>query len=85
MRIYNKYIISVALASCLINTLLAFFNQSDLIIYFAVNIFAFFAITLLYVHLNPVVRRALNRVAALFFAGFIVVIVFKAMEILSVG
>jgi len=85
LRIYNKYIVSMALASCLINTLLAFFGQNDLIIYFTVNIFAYFAITLLYVHLNPVVRRALNRVAAVFFAGFVVILVFKAMEILSVS
>jgi hypothetical protein len=69
----------------LINTWLAFLGQNDLVIYFAVNIFAYFAITLLYVHLNPVVRRALNRVAVVFFAGFIVVIVFKAMTILPVG
>ena len=52
-------------------------------IYFTVNILAYFAITLLYVHLNPVVRRALNRVATVFFAGFVVVLIFKAVEILS--
>jgi hypothetical protein len=84
LRIYNKYILSLGLVSCLINPLLALSGQNDLIIYFAVNIFAYLAITLFYVHLNPVVRRALNRVAAVFFAGFFVIVVFKTMEILSV-
>ena len=83
MRIYNRYLISIALASGLINPLLAFFGQNDLAVYFTVNILAYFAITLLYVHLNPVVRRALNRVATVFFAGFVVVLIFKAVEILS--
>lgn len=83
MRIYNKYIVSLALASGLINTLLALFGQNDLVIYFAVNIFAYSAITLLYLHLNPQARRALNTVSAIFSAGFVVVLVFKAIEILS--
>jgi uncharacterized membrane protein YhhN len=83
LRIYNKYLISLALASVLINTLLAVFGQDDLVIYFAVNLIAYLVITLLYWHLNLRARRALNTVAAVFFAGFVVVMVFKAIEVLS--
>ena len=83
MRIYNKYVVSLALASCLINTLLAFFGQNDLAIYFIINILAYLIITLLYVYLNPRARRALNTVGSVLFAGFMVIVVFKVMEIVS--
>ncbi len=83
MRIYNKYVVSLVLASGLINTLLAFFGQNDLTIYFTVNIIAYLAITLLYVYLNPRARRALNTVSAALFAGFMVIVVLKVIEVLS--
>ena len=83
MRIYNKYIVSLALASCLINALLAFFGQNDLEIYFTVNILVYLATTLLYVYLNPRARRALNTIGIVLFAGFMVIIAFSVIEILS--
>ncbi len=75
--------VSLVLTSCLINTLLAFFNQNDLEIYFVINIIAYLLITLLYVYFNPRARRALSTVGAVLFAGFMVIVVLKVMEILS--
>lgn len=83
MRIYNKYVVSLAVSACLINTLLAFFGQNDLEIYFVINIMAYLAITLLYVYLNPRAKRVLNSVGAVLFAGFMVIVVLKVMEIVS--
>ena len=83
MRIYNKYVVSLALSACLINTLLAFFGQNDLTIYFTINIIAYLVITLLYVYLNPRARRALNTVVVVLFGGFMVIVVTKVIEILS--
>lgn len=83
MRIYNKYVVSLVLISGLINALLAFFNQQSLEIYFVVNTIAYLLITLLYAYLNPRARRALNTVAAVVFAGFMVIVSLKVMEILS--
>lgn len=83
MRIYNKYVVSLAVAAGLINTLLAFADQNNLEIYFTVNIIAFLAITLLYVYLNPRARRALNTISAVLFAGFMVIVVFNVVKILS--
>ena len=83
MRIYNKYVVSLALSACLINTLLAFFDQNDLEIYFAINIIAYLVITLLYVYLNPRARRALNTVVVVLFGGFMVIVVTKVIETLS--
>ena len=83
MRVYNKYIVSLALASGLINTLLAILGQNDLGVYFTVNVLAYLVITLLYAYLNPRARKALNTVGIVLFAGFVVIISLKAIEILS--
>jgi len=83
LRIYNKYVVFLALSACLINTLLAFFGQNDLGIYFTINIIAYLVITLLYVYLNPRARRALNTVVVVLFGGFMVIVVTKVIEILS--
>ncbi|MFC2051622.1 hypothetical protein ACFLT4_02710 [Chloroflexota bacterium] len=83
MRIYNKYVISLALSACLINTLLAFWGQGDLTVYFVINIIAYLVITLLYVHLNPRASRALNTIGVVLFAGFMVTVVLKVLDILS--
>jgi len=83
LRIYNKYVISLALAAGLINTLLAFTGQNNLEIYFTTNICAYLVITLLYVYLNPTARKALNSISAILFAGFTVIVVIKVMEVLS--
>ncbi len=83
MRIYNKYIISLVLASCFINVLLAFFGQNDLVIYFVINVLAYLTITLLHVYFNPRARRVLNTIALVFFGGFMVTVAIKVVEVLA--
>ena len=83
MRIYNKYIISLVLASCFINALLAFYGQNDLVVYFVINVLAYLAITLLYAFLNPKARRVLNTIGMVFFGGFMVTVAIKVVEILA--
>ena len=74
---------SLVLASGLINTSLAFLGQNDLGIYFVINILAYLVITLLYVYLNPRARQALTTVAAVLFAGFMVMVTLGIIEILA--
>lgn len=83
MRIFNKYIISLTLTSCLINIILAFSGQNNLEIYFIVSILAYLIITLLYVYLNPRARKALNTIGIVLFAGFMVIVSLKVIEIIS--
>jgi hypothetical protein len=83
LRIFNKYIISLALTSCLINIILAFSGQNNLEIYFIINILAYLIITLLYVYLNPRARKALNTIGIVLFAGFMVIVSLKVIEIIS--
>lgn len=83
MRIYNKYVITLAITAALINSVLAFARQSDFEVYYAVNIIAYLIITLLYVHFNPRARLALNSVGGVLFGGFMVIVVLRVVEYLS--
>jgi uncharacterized membrane protein YjjP (DUF1212 family) len=83
MRIYNRLIISLAIAFGFINILLAFLWQDDLTIYFIINDIAYLIITLLYVYLNPRAKSALNNLSAIIFVAFIAVVAMEVMEILK--
>lgn len=83
MRVYNKYIVSLAVATSLVNILLATFGQNDLSIYFTINVIVYLVITLLYVYLNPRARGALNSISVVLFAGFMVIVTLNVMEIIS--
>ena len=83
MRIYNKYIVSLVLASGAINILLALLGQNSLEIYFIINVIAYLAITMLYAYLNPRARRALNTIGVVLFAGFLVIVSLKVMKIVT--
>ena len=85
MRIYNKYIVSLALAAGLVNTLLAAFGEDDLAVYFTINVIAYLVITLLYVYLNPRARRVLSTISLALVAGFTVIVILNIMEIISGG
>lgn len=83
MRVFNKLILSLVIALSTINIVLAFFGQEDMAIYFIANAIAYLIITLVYVHLNPRARAALNALSLVIFAGFMVIVTIKVMEILS--
>ena len=83
MRIFNRYILILVLTACVINGVLAFIGQTDLSVYFILNTIAYLMVTLLHVYLNPAARRALNGVAVVLFAGFMVIVIVKVVEILS--
>jgi hypothetical protein len=82
MRVFNRLIISLAIAFGLLNAILAFAGQKDISVYFIVDAIAYLVITLLYVYLNPRARGALNAVSAVIFAGFMVIVTLKVVEIL---
>ncbi len=83
MRVYNKLIIALALAFSLLNILLAFFGQNDISVYFIADAIAYLVITLLFTYLNPRSRSALNSLSAVIFAGFLVIVAMKVVEILK--
>lgn len=82
MRIYNRYILSLALIFTVINVTMAALGQTSLDVYFAALAIAALVVTLLYVHISPKARRTLNAVAIAFFAGFMAVVTLKVIDIL---
>jgi hypothetical protein len=83
LRIFNKLIVTLALAFGIINLALAFAGQKDIEIYFVANAVVYLIVTLLYTYFNPRARGALNAMSAVIFAGFIVVVAIKVMAILK--
>jgi hypothetical protein len=83
LRIYNRYILFLVIVSCAINIFLAFLGQNDLEIFFILNILVFLIITLLFAYLNPRARRALNSIGVVLFAGFMVIVAMKVIDIVA--
>lgn len=82
MRIYNLYIIVLALVLCGVNIALAAADQSELEVYFSANIIAYLIVSLLYVHLNPRAKRVIGTLSGVLFGGFLVIVAVKVIEIL---
>ena len=83
MRIFNRLIISLVIAFAVLTGVMAFLGQRDISVYFIVDAIAFLVITLLYTYLNPRARGALNAVSMVVFAGFLLIVVLKVIEILK--
>jgi uncharacterized membrane protein YhhN len=83
LRIFNRLIISLVIAFGVLTTGMAFLGQKDISVYFIVDAIAFLVITLLYTYLNQRARGALNAVSGVVFAGFLVIVVLKVIEILK--
>ena len=83
MRIYNSYILSLAIVAGATNVFLAVLKQQDISVYFVVNIIAYLTVTLLYTYFNPRAKAALNTIGIVLFAGFAVIVALKTVEIIS--
>ena len=83
MRIYNRYLLFLVLASCLIDVILTFTRQTDIAVCFTVLVIVYLIITVLFVYFSPKTRKALSLVSIVFLTGFMVVVVLKIMEVMG--
>jgi hypothetical protein len=83
VRAFNQYILFLVLAAFAVNTAITFIMPNDLTVYFAVNVIAFLVITILHAYLNPRARRSLSAIGIVLFGGFLVIVILKAVEVLS--
>jgi uncharacterized membrane protein YgdD (TMEM256/DUF423 family) len=83
LRIFNRLLITLVIAFGVLNAVMALLGQNDLSVYYIVDAIAFLIITLLYTYLNPRARGALNAVSSVVFAGFLVIVALKVIEILK--
>jgi len=82
LRIYNRYIASLALLLTLTTVIIAAFGHDRLDIYYTVYVIEALALTELYVYFSPRARRELNMVSGILFAGFMVIVGLAVTEII---
>jgi hypothetical protein len=82
MSIYNRYLLVMAGAFTLSTTLLAAYGQDKLDAYFTTFVIEYLIVTLLFVYLDSRARRLLDGLGYALFGGFLVIVLFKVLEIL---
>jgi len=82
MKIYNNYILIVAILFLLTTVSLIATGQNSLDIYYTVYIIEALIVTELYVYFNTKARRGLNFVSAILFAGFLFIVALQVIKIL---
>ena len=83
MKIYNSYILVVAVIFMLTTVILIALGQNSLDIYFTLYIIEAFIITELYVYFNNKARHGLTFISAILFAGFMFTLLFQAIKIIA--
>ena len=81
MRIYNSYIIFLALLLTLTTVILAAFGQDNLDVYFTIYVIEALTLTELYVYFSPRARKGLTMVGGILFAGFLIIVGLEVAEI----
>jgi drug/metabolite transporter (DMT)-like permease len=83
VRLYNHYLLTLALLFGVSTTVLAAYGQDRLDVYFTLYVIEYLIATLLFAYLSPRARRLLDTMGYVLFAGFLVVVALKVVEILK--
>lgn len=82
MKLYNRYLLVLATLFALSTTILAAYGQSHLDAYFTTYVIEYLVTTLLFVYLDPRAKKLLDGLGYVLFGGFLVIVLFKVIEIL---
>ena len=82
MRIYNNYILTVALLLLVTTPILVAMGQSSLEVFYTVFIIEALVVTELYVYLSGKVRRQLNLVSIILFGNFSLIVLANIVKLL---
>ncbi len=83
MKIYNNYILIVAILFLLTTVSLVAMGQNALDIYYSIYIIEALIVTELYVYFNAKARRGLNFVSAILLGGFLFIVSLQVIKILA--
>ncbi len=83
MKIYNRYILTVALLLLLTTIVLVALGQESLDLYYTAYIIEALVTTELYVHFNAKARRGLTLVSVVLFFGFMAIMGSLVIRILT--
>jgi len=82
VKIYNRYILTVAVLLLLTTVILIATGQNSLDIYYTSYVIEALIVTELYIYFNNKARRGLNLVSILLFGGFAVALCLQVLKIL---
>lgn len=83
MKIYNRYILTVALIILLTTVILIATGQNSLDIYFTAYVIEALIITELYAYFNNKARRGLTTVSTILFGGFLIALCLQVLKVLA--
>jgi len=83
VKLYNSYILTVAILLLLTTVIMIATGQNSLDIFFTVYVMEALIITELYVSFNDKARRGLNLVSAILFGGFAFALCLQVIKILA--
>ncbi len=82
MRIYNNYILTVALLLLVTTPILVAMGQNSLEVFYTVFIIEALVVTELYVYLSGKARRQLNLVSVILFGNFSLIVLANIVKLL---
>ena len=83
MKIYNRYILTIALVLLLTTIVLIAIGSNSLDLYFTIYVIEALVITELYLYINIKARRGLTYVSALLFGVFAITLCLQIVKILA--
>ena len=82
MKIYNIYILIIAILLLLTTVILVALGQNSLDIYYTIYLLETLIVTELYVYFNAKSRRGLNQVTYLLLGGFLGIMALRVINIM---
>ena len=82
MRMYDRYLVTLALLFAATTVVLAAYNQHRIDLYFSVYLIEYLVATLLFAYLSQRAHRLLNAMGYILFVGFLAIIGMKVATIL---
>lgn len=83
MRLYNRYILTIAILLLLTTVILIATGQNSLDIYYTVYVIEALIVTELYVYFNHKARRGLTLVSTILFGGFAIALSLQIIKIIT--
>ena len=83
MKIYNNYIVTIAILLLLTTVILVAMGQNALDVYYSIYIIEALVVTELYVYFNAKARRGLSLVSVILFGGFLVIVSLQVIKVLT--
>jgi hypothetical protein len=82
VKIYNRYILIIAVLLLVTTVILTAAGQNTLDLYYTIYITEALVVTELYVHFNAKARHGLTMVSLILFGGFLVVVSLQVVRLL---